>query len=90
MEIAACNERLVRDDGAGGLDARTIRNRLVNLKLEWEVAALTLDTQRYLAHDEKERESLRCSANTYRKCVAELSIIIASTSAAACKAHVAP
>ena len=60
----------------GEIETRVLRSRLVNLTLDWELAALTMDAQRYKAHEQIERESLRDSANTYRKCVAELSEII--------------
>ena len=61
----------------GEMDTRVLRSRLVNLTLDWELAALTMDAQRYKSHEQIERESLRDTANTYRKCVAELSEILA-------------
>jgi hypothetical protein len=67
------------------LDAKLLQNKLVSLALDWEVAALTLDAQRYKAHAATERESLRETANTYRKCVSELSEIISACSAFACR-----
>lgn len=74
----------------GQIEARVLRSRLVNLTLDWELAALTMDAQRYKSHGQTERESLRDCANTYRKCVAELNDIISTGSAPACKSHVAP
>ena len=68
------------------LEARVLRNRLVNLTLDWELAALTMDAQRYKTHGPLEKESLRDSANTYRKCVAELSEILSASPMLAGKA----
>ena len=68
------------------LETKVLRNRLVNLTLDWELAALTLDAQRYKANAPLEKESLRDSANTYRKCVAELGEILSGSSVLACKA----
>jgi hypothetical protein len=67
------------------IESRVLRSRLVNLTLDWELAALTMDAQRYKSHAQLERESLRDTANTYRKCVAELSEIIASAAVPSCK-----
>jgi hypothetical protein len=69
----------------GNLDTRMLQNRLVNLALDWEVAALTIDSQRYKAQAAFERESLRETANTYRKCISELSEIISACPAFACR-----
>jgi hypothetical protein len=63
------------------IESRVLRSRLVNLTLDWELAALTMDAQRYKSHAQLERESLRDSANTYRKCVAELSEVLAAAAA---------
>ncbi len=68
------------------LETRVLRNRLVNLTLDWELAALTLDAQRYKANGPLEKESLRDSANTYRKCIAELSEILSASPVLAAKA----
>lgn len=68
------------------VETRVLRNKLVNLTLDWELAALTLDAQRYKSSGALERESLRDSANTYRKCIAELNEIVSSSSVLACKA----
>ena len=65
------------EDRNGEINTRVLRSKLVNLTLDWELAALTMDAQRYKAHEQIERESLRDTANTYRKCVAELSEILA-------------
>jgi hypothetical protein len=59
------------------IESRVLHSRLVNLTLDWELAALTMDVQRYKTNTQMERESLRDSANTYRKCVAELNEILA-------------
>lgn len=69
------------------LETRVLRNKLVNLTLDWELAALTMDAQRYKANAPLERESLRDSANTYRKCIAELTDILSNSSVLACKAQ---
>ena len=67
------------EDRSGDINTRVLRSKLVNLTLDWELAALTMDAQRYKAHEQIERESLRDTANTYRKCVAELSEILANS-----------
>ena len=69
-----------------GLEIRVLRNRLVNLTLDWELAALTMDAQRYKASGPMEKESLRDSANTYRKCIAELSEVLSGSPVLAGKA----
>jgi len=72
---------------SGEMETRVLRSKLVNLTLEWELAALTMDTQRYKSHEQIERESLRDTANTYRKCVAELSEILANSTVRENRAH---
>ena len=67
------------EDRSGDINTRVLRSKLVNLTLDWELAALTMDAQRYKAHEQIERESLRDTANTYRKCVADLSEILANS-----------
>jgi hypothetical protein len=67
------------NDRRGEIEARVLRSKLVNLTLDWELTALTIDTQRYKTQEQIERESLRDTANTYRKCVAELSEILANS-----------
>jgi hypothetical protein len=67
------------------MEIRVLRSRLMNLTLDWELAALTLDAQRYHSHGTMERESLRDSAVTYRKCISELSEILSGSSVLACK-----
>lgn len=62
----------------GDIEARVLRSRLVNLTLDWELAALTIDAQRYKSHAQIDRESLRDTAITYRKCVAELSEVLSN------------
>ena len=75
------------DDRRGEMDTRVLRSKLVSLTLDWELAALTMDAQRYKAHEQIERESLRDTANTYRKCVAELSEILANSTMRENRAH---
>ena len=67
------------------LDARVLRSQLVNLTLDWELAALALDAQRYRAGEFEERESLRNSANAFRKCIAELTEVLAGSTLLASK-----
>jgi hypothetical protein len=74
------------EERKGDLEIRVLRNRLVNLTLDWELAALTLDAQRYKASGPLEKESLRDSANTYRKCIAELSDVLSGSAVLAGKA----
>jgi hypothetical protein len=69
------------------LDTGVLRNKLVNLTLDWELAALTMDSQRYKVCGPMEKESLRDSANTYRKCIAELTEILSNSAVLACKAR---
>ena len=80
--------RIARDEAhkKNDLETRVLRNKLVNLTLDWELAALTMDAQRYKSSGPLERESLRDSANTYRKCIAELSEILSNSSVLACQA----
>jgi len=60
------------------MHSRLLRERLVTLALNWEAAALTLDAERYKSQTTLERESLGDSANTYRKCIAEVKELLAS------------
>ena len=69
---------------------RILRNKLLNITLDWELTALTIDARRYKTISQTERESLRHSANTYRRCVAELNKILTSTASATCNRRVAP
>jgi hypothetical protein len=69
------------------LEARVLRNKLINLTLDWELAALTLDAQRYKANETLERESLRDSAIAYRKCISELSEVLSGNPMLACKTY---
>jgi len=80
---AAVEEQIVR---TSDVSARVLRSRLVNLTLDWELAALTLDAQRYRANGNIERESLREKAIAYRKCIAELTEVLSASSLLACKA----
>ena len=74
-------------DQKNDLDARFLRNKLVNLTLDWELAALTLDSQRYKSNASMERESLRDAALAYRKCISELTEILAASSILARTKH---
>lgn len=60
------------------LETGALQKKLVNLARDWELAALTLDDQEY--KPETDNESLRASAVVYRKCIAELTEILAGTS----------
>lgn len=60
------------------LETGALQKRLVNLALDWEMAASTLDGQGY--EPASDTESLRASAVVYRKCIAELSEILAGAS----------
>ena len=53
-----------------------LRTKLVKLALDWELKALDLDAARYRTNGPTERESLRETALTYRKCIADLSTIM--------------
>ena len=72
---------------SGEMNTRALRSKLVNLTLDWELAALTMDAERYKSHVQIERESLRDTANTYRKCVAELTEILANSTIRENRAH---
>ena len=67
------------------VEAQVLRSRLVNLTLDWELAALALDAQRYRTNTTLERESLRDSATAYRKCIAALTEVLSRSSLLACK-----
>ena len=62
------------------LETGALQKKLVNLALDWELAALTLDDQGYSAEACLDGESLRASAVVYRKCIAELTEILAGSS----------
>lgn len=81
---------LASHEKTGEIETRVLRSRLVNLTLDWELAALTMDAQRYKSHGSTERESLRDCANTYRRCVAELNGVLTHVTIPAHKSHVAP
>jgi len=76
---------IIEEESKRELHQRVLRNKLLNLTLDWELAALTLDSQRYKAAACTERESLRDTANTYRKCVSELTEILSGSSMIACE-----
>lgn len=61
------------------MDQRVLRSKLINLSLDWELAALALDGQRYKTPGLTERESLRETSNVYRKCISELAEILGIT-----------
>jgi hypothetical protein len=67
------------------VQTRVLRSQLMSLALDWELAALALDAQRYRAAGNEQRESLRDSAVTYRKCIAELSELLSGSALLACK-----
>jgi hypothetical protein len=71
--------------GPDDVEARVLRSRLVNLTLDWELKALSLDAQRYRTAALDERESLRDSANAYRKCLSELTAVLSASALLACK-----
>jgi hypothetical protein len=58
------------------IDLRILRSQLINLSLDWELEALALDAQRYRAQGTVEKESLRDSAQAYRKCIAKLTELL--------------
>ncbi|MGZ8919852.1 MAG: hypothetical protein ACXW3L_02590 [Limisphaerales bacterium] len=74
-----------RRETEGDIETRVQRSRLINLTLDWELRALTMDAQRYKSLDQTERESLKDMANTYRNCVSELSVVLAHITVPACK-----
>ena len=62
------------------LETGALRKKLVNLALDWELAALTLDGQGYKPETCSDGESLRASAVVYRKCIAELTEALSGAS----------
>jgi hypothetical protein len=74
-----------REDGANDVELRVLRNKLINLMLDWELEALSLDAQRYRAIRPEDRENLRESALAYRKCITKLTELLNSSSVLACK-----
>ena len=61
------------------LEAGALKRKLLNLTLNWEMAALTLDDHEYQTGAPAERESLRERAMVYRKCISELSEVLAGS-----------
>ena len=61
------------------LEAGGLKRKLLNLTLNWEMAALTLDDHEYQTGAPAERESLRERAMVYRKCISELSEVLAGS-----------
>ncbi|MGV3773396.1 MAG: hypothetical protein ACO1QB_10880 [Verrucomicrobiales bacterium] len=53
-----------------------LRTKLVKLALDWELKAIELDAARYRTVGSVERENLRETALTYRKCIADLSTLM--------------
>jgi hypothetical protein len=78
--------RMISITPRSDVDLRVLRNQLINLTLDWELEALALDAQRYRSQASTERESLRDSAQTYRKCIAKLTELLNSSLALAAKA----
>lgn len=75
-----------REQGARNeLELRVLRNKLINLTLDWELEALALDAQRYREAAPDQREHLRDNALAYRKCIAKLTELLNSSSVLACK-----
>ena len=70
-----------KEERRADLEAGGLRAKLTTLALNWEIAALTLDSHRYKADTVAERESLRDSAMVYRKCITELAQILGEVSA---------
>lgn len=62
------------------LEAGVLKKRLINLTLDWDLAARTLDEYGYKAETCAERESLRERATVYRKCIAEITEVLAGSS----------
>ena len=62
------------------LEAGVLRKRLIHLTLDWDQAARTLDEYGYKAETSSERESLRERATVYRKCIAEITEVLAGSS----------
>ena len=60
------------------MHSRVLRNKLINLTLDWELAALTLDAHRYKSQTTMERDTFRDSANIYRKCISEVTELLHS------------
>lgn len=73
--------------GANEVEVSVLRSKLTNLTLDWELAALNLDARRFRTTNPAERESLRDSAQAYRKCVAELTEVLSASSLLTGKAH---
>jgi hypothetical protein len=57
------------------MEHRVLRSKLINLSLDWELAAMALDAQRHKAQA-TEKQAFRETATVYRKCIAELSEIL--------------
>jgi hypothetical protein len=74
----ANEDQSVEEEGA--MDNHVLKSRLINLLLDWELEALSLDARRYRSEAADERESLRRSATLYRKCIADLSTLLGSGS----------
>ena len=79
MDRVSLKDSGVRDEEAkSDMELRVLRNRLLDLTLNWELEALSLDAQRYRAERMEERENLRESALAYRKCVHKLTALLKS------------
>ena len=74
-----------QQDHCNHVEAQVLRSRLVHLTLNWELAALALDAQRYRTLAAFEKESLRDSATAYRKCITALTEVLSGSSLLASK-----
>jgi hypothetical protein len=83
--VGLWTEMGMRDGGSGNqLEIRVLRNKLINLTLDWELEALSLDAQRYRAIRLEDRENLRESALAYRKCITKLTELLQSSPILSC------
>lgn len=67
--------------GNAGNETRVLRSKLLNLILDWELEALALDARRYKSDMQEVREALKHESNIYRKCISEVSSLIAPANA---------
>jgi hypothetical protein len=84
--VGLWSELGTRDSGSGNqLEIRVLRNKLINLTLDWELEALSLDAQRYRAIRLEDRENFRESALAYRKCITKLTELLNSSPVLSCR-----
>lgn len=69
------------------VEIRFLRSRIINLTLDWELEALSLDAQRYRTSGAEKREQLRDCALAYRKCIAKLTELLDSNALLASKRY---